>query len=140
MGAYADLELGLHRWTADRYTLELRFSQPGSDADVRLTRGEPPRVGFDFEELLALAADDAAYGRHLADNLFADPAVATAFDKALSNAQSLGSPLRLGRYIGPSAAELHRPRGGARSQRSSRKRKPTGRSPWAWVVLPLEMI
>ena len=38
MTDYADLEIGLHRRDADSYGVELRFSQPKSDAEVRLVR------------------------------------------------------------------------------------------------------
>jgi hypothetical protein len=31
----ADLELSLHRYDASAYTVELRFSQPDSETDVR---------------------------------------------------------------------------------------------------------
>ena len=36
MKASADLEIGLHRYDAESYSVELRFSHPESDADVRL--------------------------------------------------------------------------------------------------------
>jgi hypothetical protein len=35
----ADLEIALHRPDADSYRVELRFSQPESDADIRLVQG-----------------------------------------------------------------------------------------------------
>ena len=35
---YAELELGLSRRDGGSYSLDLRFSQPGSDADIRLVR------------------------------------------------------------------------------------------------------
>ena len=39
---------------SDSYTIELRFSQPESDADIRLVRGDPSLVQFDMERLRAL--------------------------------------------------------------------------------------
>ena len=45
--AYGELEIGLHRRDAEHYQVELRFSQPESDADVRLSRGEPALARFD---------------------------------------------------------------------------------------------
>jgi hypothetical protein len=36
MTAYADLEIGLHRRGTGSYAIELRFSQPESEADIRL--------------------------------------------------------------------------------------------------------
>jgi len=103
----ADLEIGLHRRDADSYGVELRFSQPGSDADVRLVRGGPSLVHLDFERLRALSLDSAAYGQLLGESLFADPAVWTAFAQARSTAQVLEVGLRLRLFIGPSAPELH---------------------------------
>ena len=107
MTAYADLEMGLHRRDSDSYTIELRFSQPESDADIRLVRGDPALVQFDMERLRALTLDQAEYGQLLSQSLFADPAVQTAFAQARSTAQTLEAFLRLRLFIGPSAPELH---------------------------------
>ncbi len=43
MAEYADLEIGLHRRDAGTYTIDFRFSQPNSEADVRLGQGQVPR-------------------------------------------------------------------------------------------------
>jgi hypothetical protein len=107
MAAYADLEIGLHRRDTGSYAIELRFSQPESDADIRLVRGDPALVQFDIERLRALSLDDAAYGQLLSQSLFGDPAVQTAFAQARSTAQTLDAFLRLRLFIGPSAPELH---------------------------------
>ena len=106
MAAYADLEIGLHRWSAESYAVELRYSQPGSDADTRLVQGGSAQVQFDLARLRALALDGAAYGQLLGESLLKDK-VGQAFRAAWQNAQSLGSPLRLRLFIGPSAPELH---------------------------------
>src|SRR5215469_13163256 len=66
-----DFEIGLHRQDVDGYAMELRFSQPESEADIRLVS----LVQFDLDGLRALALDAAAYGRLLSQSLFADPAV-----------------------------------------------------------------
>lgn len=108
MSTYADLELGLHRWSADDYSVDLRYSQPSSDADVRLVRGGTPGIlQLDLPQLQALSTDSAAYGRALGAALFADPAVAGAFAQARASAESLGAPLRVRLFIGPTAPELH---------------------------------
>jgi WD domain, G-beta repeat len=107
MTAYADLEMGLHRRDIGSYTIELRFNQPDSDADIRLVRGDPALVQFDMERLGAFTLDDAAYGQLLSQSLFSDPAVRTAFAQARSTAQTLDAFLRLRLFIGPSAPELH---------------------------------
>lgn len=103
MTPYADLECGLHRRDANSYTVELRISQPGDDADIRLVR----LVQFDTDLLRTLGLDPAAYGAHVSQSLFADPAVQTEFAKARSATQALQVPLRLRLFVGPSAPELH---------------------------------
>jgi hypothetical protein len=104
---YADLEIGLHRRDADTYSIELRFSQSKSDADVRLGRGDLPPARFDLGQLRTLAVDATAYGRLLGHSLLADPAVQTVFAQARSAAQTLDVPLRLRLFVGPGALELH---------------------------------
>jgi len=101
------MEIGLHRRDADSYRVELRFSQPESDADVRLAQRGPSLVRFDLDQLRELALDAAAYGQCLSESLFADPGVRTAFAQARGAAQTQDVPLRLRLFIGPSAPELH---------------------------------
>ena len=107
MTAYADFEIGLHRRDAEHYGVELRFIHPGGDADVRLTSDRSVTLQFDLGRLREMALDTEAYGQFLAESLFADPDVRTAFAQAISSAQSLDVPLRLRLFIGPSAPELH---------------------------------
>ena len=107
MKAYADLEIGLHRRDATGYAIELRFSQPESDADVRLARGSPALVQLDLDRLRPLALDDVAYGRALGEYLLADPEIQAGFRQARSAAQALEAPLRVRLFVGPSAPELH---------------------------------
>ena len=106
MTEYADLEIGLHRRDAGTYTIEFRFSQPNSEADVRLDQGQPAQAAFDLVELKSLADDPLAYGTCLTQSFFAEPAVQTAFAQARASAQSLGALLRIRLMIGSSASEL----------------------------------
>src|SRR5438552_480871 len=103
---YADLELGLSRRDSGSYGLDLRFSQPGSDADIRLVR-DGAAIQIDVAQLRELSFDAEGYGRALSASLFADPAVRAAFAQARSGAASLDVPLRLRLFVGPSAPELH---------------------------------
>jgi hypothetical protein len=103
MTVYADLEVGLRRRDADSYIVELRFTQPDNDADIRQV-GVPQ---FDWDGLRALTLDHAAYGECLGQSLFADPAVRTVFAQARSAAQARDIDLRLRLFIDPSAPELH---------------------------------
>jgi hypothetical protein len=107
MTTYADLEIGLHHRDADRYSVELRFRDPESDGEVRLTARVPPLAQFDFDRLRELHIEEEAYGQLLSQGLFGDSAVATAFAQARSTAQARDVPLRLRLFIGPSAPELH---------------------------------
>jgi len=107
MNDYADLEFSLHRRSPGRYAVELRFSIPHSDADVRLMRDGPALVEFDFEQIRLKMLDPQAYGAYLSACLFADSALKAAFAQARSSAQVLNAPLRLRLFIGPTAPELH---------------------------------
>jgi len=104
---YVDLELAIQRRDIENYSLELRFSQPGDNADVRLLRDDLAAVRFPFSELLTLAPDPLAYGNALTASLFADPAVRQAFAEACAVAQSQGFALRIRLFLAQSALELH---------------------------------
>jgi len=103
---YADLELGLHRRGEGRFSVELRFSQPNSDADIRLAREEIV-AELDLAALQALQHDPLAYGEALSTALFAAPGLQAAFEQARAATAALDIPLRLRLLIGPSASELH---------------------------------
>ncbi len=107
MNEYAELEISLHRHDAAAYAVEFRYSQPESDADVRLGQDKPALAEFDVSKLRSQALDPAAYGQTLAACLFADPAVQTAFGQARASAGSLDIPLRVRLLVGPTAPELH---------------------------------
>ena len=104
--AGADLEIGLHRRDAESYAIELRFSQPKSDADTRLT-ANTPILRIDVAALRERSVNPKDYGQRLTDFLFADPAVKSAFDRACGCAQEQMAPLRLRLFVGADASELH---------------------------------
>lgn len=62
---FSDLEIGLHLRETDSYTLELRYTPPGSDTDERVVREGPQGVRLDFTDLLPKEDDNDAYGRQL---------------------------------------------------------------------------
>jgi hypothetical protein len=107
MSNYADLEIGLHKHNGKAYSVELRFIQPNSDADIRLGQGSQTLTNFNFTELLSLKYDSQAYGAELTKQMFSDPDVKSSFAQAITSAQSLQVPLRVRLLIGPSAPELH---------------------------------
>ena len=103
----ADLEISLHRHDAESYLVEFRYSQPASDADIRLAQGEPALMHLDLKILQSLAYDPTSYGKQLTDFFFADPQVKSAFEQARASAESLDAPIRLLLLFGPSAPELN---------------------------------
>ena len=104
MLTYPELEVGLHRWDAEAWTVELRFTDPDSDGfDSSATTAEL----IDFQRLRELLADDDAYGIALGEALLKDPAIRERFASARAVAQAKRLPLRLRLFIGPSAPELH---------------------------------
>ena len=107
MSNYADLEISLHRHDAEAYAVDFRFSQPESEAEVRLGQGQVALARFDLISLRGLSSDAAEYGAALSQALFAEPAVQTAFLQARASAGSLDVPLRVRLMVGPSAPELN---------------------------------
>ena len=105
MPEFADLEIGLHHLEKEGCTVELRFSQSQSAADVRMLP-EGPTVRIDTDRLVVLDPADQEYGRLLSESLFADP-VRGAFARARGIAEGLGVPLHVRLFIGPGAAHLH---------------------------------
>ncbi len=106
MAEFAELELSLHRREGATYSIEMRFSQPSSDADVRLGQGEKITVELDIPALQSKIDNPEDYGKALAGSLFADANVLSAFAQARASAQSLKAPLRMRLLVGPSAPEL----------------------------------
>src|SRR5438067_719123 len=103
MQPYADVEIGLHRWNARNYAVELRYRQP-DDANERVpVRGY---VWFDFSGLEVQRLDSVAYGRLLTQNLFSDAAIHEHFGQMRAAAQANDSDLRVRLFVGPSAPEL----------------------------------
>jgi hypothetical protein len=103
----ADLEIGLSRRDATNYSVEMRFTQPGSDAETRLPPGSLALAHFDLPKLQDYLLQPDEYGRLLSAGLFADSSVQTMFGQSVSVAQSLDSVLRMRLAIGSSAPELH---------------------------------
>ena len=108
MTVYADLEMGLHRRDTGRYAIELRFSQPDSEVDIRLVRGDPAQVQFDMEGLRALSLDESCRW----PTPEPEPSSPTRPSRPLSPKLAVrhrpwDAFLRLRLFVGPSAPELH---------------------------------
>jgi hypothetical protein len=106
---YGDLEISLHRRAGSAYSVETRFTPPGSTSEIRLGANAPIEIDIDEEALSHLFAplDWTGYGRALSAALFEPEPVKMAFGQALASAQTSGGVLRLRLLIGPSAPELH---------------------------------
>lgn len=105
MSEVADLEIGLRRST-EGYAVELRFSDPSSETDIRPSQSSSAQAHFDSTRLNELALDPAAYGQALGGMLFADPRLMADFSRCRAAAQAQGYALRLRLLIAPDAVEL----------------------------------
>ncbi|MGE5248615.1 MAG: CHAT domain-containing protein [Bacteroidota bacterium] len=107
MTDYADLELALRRGDGAGYIVTMRFSQAGSETDIRVGQENAMSAAFDLPALQAAAADPAAYGRLLSEDLFRDQAVLASFQKARAVAQASEAPLRVRLLLDSTAQELN---------------------------------
>ena len=104
MSLYPELEIGLHRWDATAWTVDLRFTDPDSDGfDSSVTSTSL----VDFEQLRELAADEDSYGALLGEGLLGNPEIRERFASARAISQTRRLPLRIRFFVGPSAPELH---------------------------------
>jgi len=101
---YAELELGLHRGDIAGYRIELRFTDPASEAEIPSARGV---ARLDSAELLSLQSDPRAYGQALSEGLFDDANVRGLYQTAKATIEASERFLRLRLLVSPDAAELH---------------------------------
>jgi CHAT domain len=101
---YAELQIGLHCHQPELYDVELRFSNPASEAEVAPVRGVTSIVPQDF---LALQLRPQDYGQALASSLFAAPEVAKMYASVKASVESSDQFLRVRLWVGPEASELH---------------------------------
>jgi formylglycine-generating enzyme required for sulfatase activity len=106
MSTTADLELNVRRRGEGSYEIDLRFTQPDSDADMRLL-AQPVTVTVDVKALRKYHLNDKDYGQALTEILFDAEAVKQAFKEARQIAQTLDTTLRVRLFIDPNAPELH---------------------------------
>jgi hypothetical protein len=104
----ADLEIDLRRRNDRDYSVELRFTAPDGDAEVRLLREGPGTVTCAaLAAVRELELDADRYGAALSSALFGDPLVAGAFAQARSTAASQDAALRVRLHLEPSVPELN---------------------------------
>ena len=101
----SELEIGLHRLDANRYSVELRSRPPDSDADMAPVRGA---ATFDLKALRTTEWDGPdAVGQALAERLFADPTILEHYRQACTAAEAASAVLRVRLFVGPTAPDLH---------------------------------
>lgn len=103
---YAELEIGLHHRDEASWAVELRFDQPGADAEVILQE-RAVITDLDLRKLRELEDQPDEYGRALGRAFFGTPAVRDAYAQAYAAALSHRRRLRVRLFIGQSAPELH---------------------------------
>jgi len=105
---YVDLEIGLHRREAAEYAVDLRYSDPESDTEVRVLQdASTALLHIDPAQLLELVLDPVAYGKALGEALFGHPSVADVFARARAVTESSQRSLRVRLFIGSTAPELY---------------------------------
>ena len=107
MTDYADLELGLFQRDRASWRVELRFSQPFTDADTRLETSGPMVANLDPGEFRELLDDPDEYGAALGRALLAND-LGAAYRQAIATSQSQGVTLRVRLLVGPNAGRLNR--------------------------------
>ena len=102
---YGEIEIGLHRVQPEAYEVELRITDPETDAEIAPARGQT-RISLDKLQVLLYSPLD--YGQTLTDQLFQDPKLREFYgrNKAVFDTNEVMIRLRL--LVGPSAPELHR--------------------------------
>ena len=108
MKQYADLELSLHRREEGAYTVEFRYTHPGSDTDTGFGQGSTIQANIDptAKDYFPKVLEPAKYGRKLTDDLFSSSDLKTVFENAIVSAQTQNLPLRVRLWIGPENERL----------------------------------
>src|SRR6185369_4334846 len=99
-----ELEIGLHRLAAEDYQVELRFTDPASEAEVPPGRGT---AALDLAALRMLQLDPRSYGETLAAQVFSDEQVRGLYGRIKAAVEASDRFLRLRLLVGPTAPELH---------------------------------
>src|SRR5260370_31620291 len=77
---YAEMEISLDRARADAYEVELRFTNPLSEAQFNPVKGN---MRLDPAALLDLQLSPAAYGKPLASMLFSDERIRSMYGQVV---------------------------------------------------------
>jgi CHAT domain/SIR2-like domain len=104
MANSVDVEIGLHQRDVGSWTVDLRFTAPDTDSEVRCVKDDIS----DLDESVLADADNDKYGQLLGDWLFGDEEVSDKFVEARTIAEDRDLPLRVRLFIGQSAPAMHR--------------------------------
>ncbi|MEO7274308.1 MAG: CHAT domain-containing protein, partial [Vicinamibacterales bacterium] len=88
------------------YEIDLRLTQPGSDAEIQPLKGGSRDLAIDLDALRQASADMARYGEVVSALLF-DDEVTEAFQRALDMANAFDQPLRVRLRLPSDAPALH---------------------------------
>jgi formylglycine-generating enzyme required for sulfatase activity len=102
----AELEFGISSIDEQRFSLRIRFWEPGSTVENSLGLDAPVQLTFDTQRLNSLNVSCEDYGSALSEQFFATPAVWNAFTRACTAAAARQSVLRIRLFIEPAAAGL----------------------------------
>lgn len=101
---YGEIEIGLHRVQPEAYEVELRVTDPETQAEIAPARGQ---AHISPDELLTMQQNLAQYGETLTNRLFEDEAVRKLYSNTRAAFESRGLKLRIRLLIGHSVPELH---------------------------------
>ncbi len=102
--SYAELEIALHCIQAETYQVELRFINPGSEAETTPRRAP---CSLDPTALLPLQQNPKAYGETLTHQLFDANEMRNYYGQVKAAIEGTDRYLRIRLLVGPSAPELH---------------------------------
>ncbi|MCI5162524.1 MAG: hypothetical protein D3917_11015, partial [Candidatus Electrothrix sp. AX5] len=98
-----ELKINILRPREGKCQIELRFSNPGSDAESTPMRTTCP---LNPQELLPLQLDPAGYGKALADQLFHEPEALAFYREIRAVTEAMDQVLRV-RLRADNAPDLH---------------------------------
>lgn len=103
---YGEIEVGIHRLHSEAYEVELRVTDPDSQAEIAPIR-RPANISL--ETLRASYQNPTDYGRMLTDQLFFHTDIRAFYgkNKVAFEAKTPPMPLRFRLLVGPSVPELH---------------------------------
>ncbi|MBK9315433.1 MAG: CHAT domain-containing protein [Acidobacteria bacterium] len=101
---YGEIEIGLHRVQPEAYEIELRVTDPETQAEIAPARGQ---AHISPDELLTMQQNHAQYGEVLTSQLFEDEAIRKLYSNTRAAFESRELKLRVRLLIGHSVPELH---------------------------------